>query len=114
MAELKTKTSKLAIISAVCALIVIIIIFFTLPVADYLDRKQPNDQKPITLAFNSFFFAMIVIPLGFSTGLTGYLRIKNSDGKLKGVRLAQFGMAVSLLPIIFLAVAALFSTISGT
>lgn len=114
MAELKPKTSKLAIISAVCTLIVIIVIFVNLPIADYLDSKHPNDPGPITLAFNSFFVAMIVIPLGFATGLTGYLRIKNSDGKLTGVRLTQIGMAVSLLPIIFLAIAALLSTFSGT
>lgn len=76
----KPKTSKLALVSAGCAAVLVFTIFIAYPVIYYVDKQFADwdDWGMLFFAGMANLIAVLSIVIGGITGLTGRYRIRRS------------------------------------
>ena len=100
----KPKTSKLALVSAGCAAVLVFTIFIAYPVIYYVDKQFADwdDWGMLFFAGMANLIAVLSIVIGGITGLTGRYRIRRSGGTLKGEKIATTAVRIGGLPVIVL------------
>jgi membrane-bound metal-dependent hydrolase YbcI (DUF457 family) len=105
----KSKTSKLAIFSAGCSIIVAFLVIVVFPWIGYMDDVKKSgpgtiyDDLPGIAVLSALIYFVMTIT-GTLTGLRARSKIKKSNGEIKGQKIATISIAVCTIPFILFVV----------